>query len=250
MIAGYHYINLARRKDRDIFMRYTLAAMNFEEAEICRFDGINGSRYKNKASIARAAAKEFKFLGCLETIPLSDFHGEIDSDNPCDTAIQWTWCRLLKQLSQTLKPHEYALCGTDEINLTRRKSDFRRIIDRLPRLDMPHLDILQVCWAHANPGKLDAMPLIEIEKHPIDGNMRLIEGVGGIGDQLLMLNREGARRWLNWIAKNPTLICEIQPALKTKSELIGFYATPNTDEFYSPVPTEIGGSDRIGVEGK
>lgn len=242
MITGYHYINLAKRKDRDLFMRYTLAAMHFEKHEINRFEGIDGRRYKNVQTIARAASKEFRFLRLLTEVPIEDIHGPVEANNPPNIAIQWTWCRLLKMLSKTLEKNEYAICGTDEIALKRLKGDFQRIIERID-----DIDILQVCWGHVNHDKMNSMPTIEVEKHPIHGNMRLVQGIGGTGDQLLMLNKAGATRWLNWIAEKPQLFSEIQPARRTQNELIGFYATPNTDEFYLPVPTEVGGSDRIGV---
>ena len=145
MLTGYHYINLAKRRDRDLFMRWTLGAMHFEEHEINRFDAINGKRYKSHESIARAATQEFPFFRALIKEPIRDYHSHVPN-NPTNIAIQWTWCRLLKMLSKTLAKGDFALCGTDEINLTRLKSDFERIIETLP-----DLDILQVCWGTPEP---------------------------------------------------------------------------------------------------
>lgn len=245
MLTGYYYINLQKRRDRDLFMRWTLGAMHFDAREVHRFDAIDGSRYKTVKTIATAAAKEFRFLEKLIDTPIEDINGPVRDNNPRNIAIQWTWCRLLKMLSTTLEKGDYALCGTDEINLTRLKSDFQRILEKIP-----DLDILQVCWGHKNHAKIEFMPPTEIDKFPITGNMLLIHQLGGIGDQLLMLNRKGARRWLNWIAEAPELFCEAQPTRRNPKELIGFYGTPNTDEFYFSVPTNIGGSDRIGVKPK
>ena len=111
-LAGYYYINLAKRRDRDLFMRWSLRAMGFEEYEINRFEAVNGSSgvWKDHASIAEVASKEFPFFESLIASPIQDIHGPVDN-NPRNVAIQWTWCRLLNMLSKTLRPGEYALCG-------------------------------------------------------------------------------------------------------------------------------------------
>ena len=124
---------------------------------------------------------------------------------------------------------------TDEVSLQLVKGNFEWIIN-----NVDDLDILQVCWGHVDHDKIDELRSVAYS------NIRLVHKLGGIGDQLIMLNREGARQWLHWITHRPTLFVEIQPAKVHPSQLERFYGTPDTHGFYHAVPTDFGGSDRIG----
>ena len=239
MIKGCYYINLDRRTDRHAFMRFGLSAMQFSEDEIHRFPAVDGSRWKHYHKIAECATREFPFLEPLIANPLQDIHGDI-SRNPCNVAIQWTWCRLLTHLQDELKAGDFALCMTDEIALRRRKQDFESIIKALP-----DLHFLQVAWSH----KFDTewvMPWEHcyIDNFETDGKMLLVRHRGGISDQLLMVNREGATKLLGWIKKRPRAVVEIQPALNT-GDWDYCYTTYGTDDFYLAADGSVVGSDRI-----
>lgn len=227
-INGYHYINLARRKDRNIFMQYSLRGAGFEVSEIKRFEAVNGKAYKNWRNIARAASKEFPNFEHLIENDMRWQDG-VCNLNPRDLAINYSWCRLLKMLAETLGEQEYACCGTDDILLRTTKQQLQSFINSMD-LDILHL-------SHRPPTRYQIT-------HSIDG-IDFVQGVAGCGDLLIIVNNIGASTWLNWILQNIEWFCDIQPTFRDKSELQRYFCTTASGKLFSHIPEDVCASTRF-----
>lgn len=233
-LVKYLYPNLKTRADRDFFMRCNLSGMDVPADKVCRFDAKSTHDYSNQEEVCEAAIQDgFYWFESLKDSWMTQRQ----------MAIQWTFCAILRELSQTLELNTCALVIQDDKLFRMRRQYFESYISLLD--DLQILQIFQ--WELATEDKVVKKKLAEGSLKPLpprelefsDQSDIFYKGIHKPGDSAFVVSREGAKLFLTWIEEYVYDTPEIILYLESASSTPGLYSVVDPYWFIGHISGDI-----------
>ena len=176
---GAYYTNLCFRKDRDYFMRRSLACQDFPPDKIFRIEGVDNRRFADKAAAVEVLSRTYPEIGqCLSV-------GWMGKGDVCCVA---AWKNAVNRIYTDLTDEGIALYVLDDKLVRNLFWFFEDLISSFNN----EVDIVQLFgWESEQFPRRVESPL-DSEIHP-----SLYEGVIYAGDAGLLLSKGGAKTILD-----------------------------------------------------
>ena len=232
-LVGIFYMNLARRTDRNTYMRAMLTGIGVPLEAIHRIDAHDNRDYADTHALCDAA--------------MADGFQWFDSLRECwmdkgDIAVSWTFNHALTLIEAALGPGECVMLMTDDQTLRQPFWKFEAAIG-----DLYDLKILQVSqWL---PHEKEWFPTKTWSpRNYTKSNAHVYHGFNGAGDGVTIYTREGATLMKSWYTADPYQFAEIQIYNHSATALPGCYSFVEPHLWSGCVDDRVlsvGGTDRV-----